>query len=50
MAQAWAAARGINLQVDFTIPVEPYGLDPNGLEAVRQERTRALPGFEGGSG
>jgi len=34
MAQAWAAARGINLQVDFTIPVEPYGLDPNGLNVL----------------
>ncbi len=35
MAQAWAAARGITLQVDFTIPVEPYGLDPNGLNVVK---------------
>ena len=35
MAQAWAAARGINLQVDFTIPVEPYGLDPNGLNVIQ---------------
>ena len=34
LAQAWAAARGINLQVDFTIPVEPYGLDPNGLNVL----------------
>ena len=34
MAQAWAATRGINLQVDFTIPVEPYGLDPNGLNVL----------------
>jgi Glycosyl hydrolases family 18 len=34
MAQAWAAARGIDLQVDFTIPVEPYGLDPNGLNVL----------------
>jgi len=34
MAQAWAAARGISLQVDFTIPVEPYGLDPNGLNVI----------------
>jgi hypothetical protein len=34
-AQAWAAARGINLQVDFTIPVEPYGLDPNGLNVIK---------------
>ena len=34
-AQAWAAARGISLQVDFTIPVEPYGLDPNGLNVIK---------------
>lgn len=34
-AQAWAAARGIHLQVDFTIPVEPYGLDPNGLNVIK---------------
>ena len=34
-AQAWAAARGITLQVDFTIPVEPYGLDPNGLNVIK---------------
>jgi hypothetical protein len=35
MAQSWAAARGITLQVDFTIPVEPYGLDPNGLQVLQ---------------
>jgi Glycosyl hydrolases family 18 len=35
MAQRWAAARGINLQVDFTIPVEPYGLDPNGINVLK---------------
>jgi hypothetical protein len=35
MAQSWAAARGITLQVDFTIPVEPYGLDPNGLAVLK---------------
>jgi len=34
-AQSWAAARGIRLQIDFTIPVEPYGLDPNGLNVLR---------------
>jgi hypothetical protein len=34
-AQAWAAARGIHLQADFTIPVEPYGLDPNGLNVIK---------------
>jgi hypothetical protein len=35
MAQHWAAARGVHLQVDFTIPVEPYGLDPNGLNVLK---------------
>jgi hypothetical protein len=35
MAQHWAAARGVRLQVDFTIPVEPYGLDPNGLNVLK---------------
>jgi hypothetical protein len=35
LAQSWAAARGITLQVDFTIPVEPYGLDPNGLNVLK---------------
>ncbi len=35
MAQSWAAARGVTLQVDFTVPVEPYGLDPNGLHVLQ---------------
>jgi hypothetical protein len=35
LAQAWAAKRGVTLQVDFTIPVEPYGLDPNGLSVLK---------------
>jgi hypothetical protein len=35
MTQAWAAANGIPLQVQYTIPVEQYGLDANG-EAVLQ--------------
>jgi len=35
MTQAWAARAGIPLQVQYTIPVEQYGLDPNG-EAVLQ--------------
>ncbi|HXP21072.1 MAG TPA: hypothetical protein VN840_15625 [Streptosporangiaceae bacterium] len=33
MTQAWAASQGIPLQIQYTIPVEQYGLDPNG-EAV----------------
>ena len=35
MTQAWAASNGIPLQIQYTIPVEQYGLDPNG-EAVLQ--------------
>ena len=33
--EAWAAAQGIPLQVQYTLPVEPSGLEPNG-EAVLQ--------------
>lgn len=33
--EAWAAANGIPLQIQFTLPAEQYGLDPNG-EAVLQ--------------
>jgi hypothetical protein len=35
LTQAWAAANGIPLQIQYTLPVEQYGLDPNG-EAVLQ--------------
>jgi hypothetical protein len=35
LTEQWAAAQGIPLQVQYTLPVEPYGLDPNG-EAVLQ--------------
>ncbi|HEX9066372.1 MAG TPA: chitinase [Streptosporangiaceae bacterium] len=35
ITQAWAASQGISLQVQYTLPVEQYGLDPNG-EAVLQ--------------
>src|SRR5215469_10572195 len=35
MTEQWAAAQGIPLQIQYTIPVEQYGLDPNG-EAVLQ--------------
>ena len=34
-AQQWAAANGIPLQIQYTVPVEQYGLDANG-EAVLQ--------------
>ncbi len=35
LTEQWAAANGIPLQVQYTLPVEPYGLDPNG-ESVLQ--------------
>jgi hypothetical protein len=35
MTEAWAKQQGIPLQIQYTIPVEQYGLDPNG-EAVLQ--------------
>jgi hypothetical protein len=35
MTEAWAASHGIPLQIQYTLPVEQYGLDPNG-EAVLQ--------------
>jgi hypothetical protein len=35
MTEQWATANGIPLQIQYTIPVEQYGLDPNG-EAVLQ--------------
>jgi hypothetical protein len=35
MTQAWAASQGIPLQIQYTLPVEQYGLDPNG-ESVLQ--------------
>ncbi len=35
LTEQWAAANNIPLQIQYTIPVEQYGLDPNG-EAVLQ--------------
>jgi hypothetical protein len=35
MTEGWAKEQGIPLQIQYTIPVEQYGLDPNG-EAVLQ--------------
>ena len=35
LTEQWAAKQGIPLQIQYTIPVEQYGLDPNG-EAVLQ--------------
>jgi hypothetical protein len=36
LTEAWAAQQGIPLQIQYTLPVEQYGLDPNG-EAVLQD-------------
>jgi hypothetical protein len=35
MTQAWATANGIPLQVQYTVPAEQYGLDPNGEAVLR---------------
>jgi Glycosyl hydrolases family 18 len=35
LTEQWAAANGIPLQIQYTVPVEQYGLDPNG-ESVLQ--------------
>jgi hypothetical protein len=35
MAQAWAKARGVTLQVDFTMPVEPNGLQRNAMAVLK---------------
>lgn len=35
LTEAWAAVNGIPLQIQYTLPVEQYGLDPNG-ESVLQ--------------
>src|SRR5215470_15244142 len=35
LTEQWAVANGIPLQIQYTLPVEQYGLDPNG-EAVLQ--------------
>src|SRR5215475_8139864 len=40
LTEQWAAANGIPLQIQYTIPVEQYGLDPNG-EAVLQNAVTA---------
>jgi hypothetical protein len=35
IAQRWAARRGIRLQIQFTLPVEPDGLESAGLSVLR---------------
>jgi hypothetical protein len=39
MTQTWAASRGINLQITYTIPAEQYGLDPNGESVIQSAET-----------
>ncbi len=35
IAQRWAAQRGIRLQIQFTLPVEPNGLESAGVSVLR---------------
>jgi hypothetical protein len=35
MTETWAAARHIPLQIQYTLPVEQYGLDPNGVNVLK---------------
>jgi hypothetical protein len=35
LTEQWAAANGIPLQIQYTLPVEQYGLDPNGLAVIQ---------------
>jgi hypothetical protein len=35
MVEQWAAQQGIPLQIQYTLPVEPYGLDANGLSVLQ---------------
>jgi hypothetical protein len=39
LTEQWAAANGIPLQIQYTIPVEQYGLDPNGQAVVQSAVT-----------
>jgi hypothetical protein len=35
IVEQWAAQQGIPLQIQYTLPVEPYGLDANGLSVLQ---------------
>jgi Glycosyl hydrolases family 18 len=37
--EAWAAGQGIPLQVQYTLPVEPSGLDPSGVAVLQNAVT-----------
>jgi hypothetical protein len=39
LTEQWAAANGIPLQIQYTIPVEQYGLDPNGESVLQNAAT-----------
>jgi len=42
LAQAWAARRHIRLQVQFTIPIEPSGLDSDDMAVLRSAVTAGV--------
>jgi Glycosyl hydrolases family 18 len=39
LTEQWAATQGIPLQIQYTLPVEPQGLDPNGLAVLQNAAT-----------
>src|SRR5262249_38337283 len=39
LTEQWAAANGIPLQIQYTLPVEQYGLDPNGKAVLQSAVT-----------
>jgi len=41
MTEAWAASQGIPLQIQYTIPVEQYGLDPTARPCCRTRSATA---------
>jgi hypothetical protein len=41
MTEAWAASQGIPLQIQYTLPVEQYGLDPDGEALLQNAVTNA---------
>jgi hypothetical protein len=43
LTEQWAAANSIPLQVQYTLPVEPQGLDPNGVAVLQRTRLRTTP-------
>jgi hypothetical protein len=39
LTEAWASSHGIPLQIQYTLPVEQYGLDPNGKSVLQNAVT-----------